>query len=221
MTKGDSLPGCILYTDGGAAGANGNAASACVIEDHLKKKRYLLLGYLAEATNNEAEIFAVLLGLFFVQKLKYESKEKIPLKIVADSEYVLKSAEKYIINWQTNGWKTADKKPVKNKNLWQLYLHLAEKFKLKFEHVYGHQGHEQNEACDLAVQWAKENAEEIFYKEKSVVRAELETGLKNKSWLVFDLRKVIKAIREDSFSPEEENELSKMLDLVFKGKGEK
>ncbi len=218
MTKESSAHGCILYTDGGAAGANGNAASACVIEDHIKKKRYLVLGYLAEATNNEAEIFAVILGLFFLQKIESETKGKIPLKIVADSEYVLKSAEIYIKNWQTNGWKTADKKPVKNKNLWQLYLHLNEKFKLSFEHVYGHRGHEQNEACDLAVQWAKENGQEVFSNGKSVVRVELETGLKNKNWIIFDLRKIIKAIRDNSFSPKEENDFSKMLDLVFNGK---
>lgn len=215
MTKGANL---ILYTDGGASGANGKAGCASIVEDHQKKKRYLLSGFLGDATNNEAEIFALILGLSFIQKFKEKEHETYRLRVVADSEYVIKSASNYIGNWQKNGWKTADKKPVKNKNLWKLYLTLVKDFSLEFEHVYGHTGHEQNEACDLAVQWAKENAEEVFSFNEEIIRTEIETGLKNKKWIVFDLRKTITQIRGEDFIAEEEKELSGLIDKMIKAR---
>ena len=149
----------ILYSDGGGQKGR-DAAGACIIDDSETGERTKLVMYLGEGTNNEAEISAGLLGFAALRK-KYGSKP-VPLKWVSDSEYTLKSATSYIFNWQRNGWKTASKSAVKNQGLWRTYLEVRGKFKIEPEHVKGHSGHPENEACDSASTWAQQNGEDLI-----------------------------------------------------------
>jgi len=74
--------------------------------------------------------------------------------IHTDSQYVQKGITVWIHGWMTNGWKTAAKDPVKNKEYWQELWALQAQLPLKWQWLKGHAGHEQNEACDSLVQEA-------------------------------------------------------------------
>jgi ribonuclease HI len=73
--------------------------------------------------------------------------------VVTDSEYIVNAfTKKWIDNWQARGWRNAQKKPVANRDLWELLLPLVQQHKVKFSWIRGHNGHDENEQCDaLAV----------------------------------------------------------------------
>jgi ribonuclease HI len=75
-------------------------------------------------------------------------KRPITAKVYTDSQYVLKGISEWIHGWKRNGWKTADKKPVKNADLWQTLDQLARQHKLEWIWVKGHSGHPENERAD-------------------------------------------------------------------------
>lgn len=140
-----------LFSDGGAD-RGGHAAAAAII--HVPGDAIVrVVAYLGEATNNEAEIAALLVGLAAIRVLSEDDAPGIDW--FADSEYTLLSATQYIRNWERNGWKTSQKEPVKNQGLWRLYLQISKGLKLKPNHVRGHTGHPENEACDAACNWLK------------------------------------------------------------------
>ena len=95
-----------------------------------------------ETTNNIMEITAVIQGL---KALKHECE----VEIYSDSSYVVNAYDKgWIYNWIKKGWMTADKKPVKNKELWEELYALTSKHKVKFNKVKGHSDNELNNRCD-------------------------------------------------------------------------
>lgn len=107
-------------------------------------------GNKASTTNNEMELQAIIVGL---QKLKPESAPEHVYHIYTDSKYVINCMEKWIFTWMKNGWKTADKKPVKNKALLEELYMLTQLYKPTFHWVKGHANHPLNNRVDeLAVQ---------------------------------------------------------------------
>ena len=129
-----------IYTDGACSGNPGPGGwGAILMLDDYKKE---ILGYNPNTTNNIMEITAVLEA---VKMLKYECE----ITIYSDSAYVVNAfLQGWIYNWQKNNWKTADKKPVKNKELWEeLYSELT-KHKFEFVKVKGHSDNEFNNRCD-------------------------------------------------------------------------
>lgn len=204
----------VIYSDGGSSSGR-SAAGACVVEDLSKHTRNCLAVYLGPATNNEAEIVAALLGFSALRALH---GEETPLRVkwISDSEYLLKSATGYIRNWQRNGWKTADKKPVKNQGLWRTYLALTGKFQIRAEHVRGHTGHPENEACDEASQWARRVADELGGG-IPWVRDELETPIGRDSWTCFDGEELIERLRDEYPSEESLGGLVTMVSKFFSG----
>ena len=129
-----------IYTDGACSGNPGPGGwGAILMMDDYKKE---ISGYSKNTTNNIMEITAVLEA---VKMLKYECE----ITIYSDSAYVVNAfLQGWIYNWQKNNWKTADKKPVKNKELWQeLYAELS-KHKFEFVKVKGHSDNEFNNRCD-------------------------------------------------------------------------
>jgi ribonuclease HI len=147
-----------IFSDGGGERSS-SAAAACIIE--IDAQRLQFVAFLGPATNNEAEIFGGLLA-FSALPLVLKKDVRPALRWVCDSEYVLKSATEYIHNWQRNGWKTAAKKPVKNQAMWRAYSMLSQGMKVTAEHIYGHTGHAENEACDSAATWARANGEQLL-----------------------------------------------------------
>ena len=130
-----------IYTDGACSGNPGPGGwGAILMIDDYKKE---ISGYNENTTNNIMEITAVLEA---VKMLKYECE----ITIYSDSAYVVNAFKQgWIYNWQKNNWKTADKKPVKNQELWkELYSELS-KHKFEFIKVKGHSDNEFNNRCDF------------------------------------------------------------------------
>lgn len=93
-------------------------------------------------TNNRMELMGVIAGLEALS-------EPCEVLVITDSEYVVRAIENdRAIQWRSRGWKTADRKPAKNVDLWQRLLTLCDVHKVRFEWVRGHSGHAENERCD-------------------------------------------------------------------------
>lgn len=107
-----------------------------------KDNKKELSGGVKETTNNIMEITAVIEGL---KTLKFECE----VEIYSDSAYVVNAFNNHWIeNWKKNNWKTANKEPVKNKELWEELYSLTEKHKVTFIKVKGHSDNEYNNRCD-------------------------------------------------------------------------
>ncbi|ACS78245.1 MULTISPECIES: ribonuclease HI [Maridesulfovibrio] len=129
-----------IYTDGSCLGNPGKGGYGAVLlfNEHRKE---LSQGY-KKTTNNRMEMRAVIAALT-------ELKEPCEVTLYTDSQYVKNAfTKKWIDNWQKNGWKTAAKKPVKNKDLWLQFIPLLEKHDVTFRWVKGHAGDPENERCD-------------------------------------------------------------------------
>tara|TARA_B100000427_G_scaffold273192_1_gene240806 strand:- start:11 stop:439 length:429 start_codon:yes stop_codon:yes gene_type:complete len=130
-----------VYTDGACSGNPGIGGWGIVILE-LKKEPIFLNGGDDNTTNNQMELTAA------IQALKYfEEREKITL--FTDSQYVKNGIESWINNWKKNGWKTASKKPVKNKELWVELDLLIAQHNVIWKWVKGHAGNLYNEKADL------------------------------------------------------------------------
>lgn len=181
-----------VYSDGGSiAGEKGS--SACIVDDVARNLRIKFVVHLGSATNNEAEITASLLGLSLLRARV--SPEGKTIRLVADSEYFLKGATQYITSWQKKGWKTASREPVKNQGLWRTFLLLTRNCKLIAEHVRGHAGHPENEACDLACNWIRDHVDELAA--DKMARMPVPDELSEDPWFAFDASGILSALRPD------------------------
>lgn len=137
-----------IYTDGACSGNPGPGGWGTILMYKDVKKE--ISGGEENTTNNKMELTAVIEGL---KMLKFPCE----VKLYTDSAYVANAfLQGWIYNWHKNGWKTADKKDVKNKELWEeLYL-LTRTHKVEFIKVKGHSDNEYNNRCDkLAVEASK------------------------------------------------------------------
>ena len=135
----------ILYTDGACSGNPGPGGYAAIlIYNNIEKE---IVGGQKDTTNNKMEMMAVIKGLEML-------KEPCEVEVYSDSAYVVNSIEKeWIYSWRKNGWKKADKKEVKNIDLWERLLKQLEIHKVNFNKVKGHAQDELNNRCDkLAVE---------------------------------------------------------------------
>ena len=135
-----------LYTDGACSGNPGPGGWAAILvceELGLEKE---LSGGEAETTNNRMELLGAIHGLEAIKK-------PAEVTLHTDSQYLMNAFTKHWVdNWQKNGWKNAQKQPVKNQELWERLIPLVRKFSVRFDWVKGHAGHPMNERCDrLAV----------------------------------------------------------------------
>lgn len=145
-----SLPFVQLFTDGACSGNPGPGGWAFILRHPASGRQVEQSGGAAETTNNRMEMQAVISGL---EMLKHRSE----VELVTDSEYVAKGCQSWLKGWKSRGWKTSDKKPVKNIDLWQRLDELLPLHKVRYTVVRGHAGHPENERCDeLAVAAAAE-----------------------------------------------------------------
>ena len=143
-----SLKSVVLVTDGACLGNPGPGGWAALLRYNGAEK--MLSAGEPDTTNNRMEIMAVMEGLKTLS-------EKVQLRIVTDSKYVMNAfVEGWVDNWQANGWRTASKKPVKNRDLWEELIDLLERHDYEFEWVKGHAGHPDNERVDQAARAAAE-----------------------------------------------------------------
>ena len=130
----------IIYTDGACSGNPGPGGWGAILMYKGAKKE--ISGGMKETTNNIMEITAVVEAL---KCLKVESD----VQVYSDSAYTVNAFNQgWIYNWMKNGWKTANKEPVKNKELWQELYALTKKHKVEFIKVKGHADNEFNNRCD-------------------------------------------------------------------------
>jgi ribonuclease HI len=135
MSKGT----VIIHTDGACSGNPGPGGWGVVMDYNGVRKE--LLGGAADTTNNRMEITAAVEAL---NALKRPCK----VEMHVDSQYVKDGITKWIHGWKRNGWKTADKKPVKNAELWQALDEAIKRHEISWHWVKGHDGHPENERAD-------------------------------------------------------------------------
>ncbi len=130
-----------IYTDGACSGNPGPGGWGAILMYNNNQKE--ISGAEKETTNNIMEITAVLEALKLL-------KEECIVKVYSDSAYVVNAFNQgWIYNWRKNNWKTANKEPVKNKNLWEELYELTQKHKVEFIKVKGHSDNEFNNRCDF------------------------------------------------------------------------
>ena len=129
-----------IYTDGSCIGNPGKGGWAAIIIINDKKTH--ITGSQKNTTNNQMELLAPIKAL---NKIPRGSK----IQIFTDSKYVKSGITEWIHNWKKNGWKTANKQSVKNKELWTELDLLTEKFEIKWSWVKGHSTDKLNNEVDL------------------------------------------------------------------------
>lgn len=128
-----------IYTDGGCRGNPGPGGWGVVLQAGSAEKE--LWGGEANTTNNRMELTAVIRALGALTR-------PASVQIHTDSQYVQKGISQWIHNWKRNGWKTTDKKPVKNADLWQELDRISQQHRITWLWVKGHAGHPGNERAD-------------------------------------------------------------------------
>ena len=129
-----------IYTDGACSGNPGPGGWGAVIFDNDNNQTNIS-GKEKNTTNNRMEILAAIMAL---KKIKSNSQ----ITIYTDSTYVKNGITEWVFNWKKNNWKTASKKPVKNKDLWIKLDKLCEKNKVSWKWVKGHATNKYNNLAD-------------------------------------------------------------------------
>lgn len=138
----------IIYTDGGCSGNPGPGGWGVVVIFNGEARQ--LSGGEKNTTNNRMELTAAINALSIVKNTPDFKNHKIIVNI--DSQYVKNGITVWIKGWKLKGWKTADKKPVKNQDLWIQLDELNSALNVSWNWVKGHAGIEYNEICDQLCQ---------------------------------------------------------------------
>jgi len=138
-TPSTELPNVEAFTDGACKGNPGPGGWGVLLRQGDKERE--LSGGEANTTNNRMELTAAIEALNAL-------KRPCRVRLSTDSRYVMDGLTKWIKGWQRNGWKTADKKPVKNAELWQALLAASARHRIDWQWVKGHAGHPENERAD-------------------------------------------------------------------------
>ena len=128
-----------MYTDGACRGNPGPGGWGVFMRFKGVEKN--LYGGEAQTTNNRMELMAAIQGLEALQR-------ECEVKLTTDSQYVKNGITQWMKNWKARGWKTANKKPVKNQDLWQRLDKAVARHQVEWHWVKGHAGHAENEMAD-------------------------------------------------------------------------
>jgi len=129
----------MLFTDGACSGNPGPGGWGALLRYRGHEKE--LSGGEAGTTNNRMELLAAICGLEAL-------KRPVRVRICTDSQYVMKGITEWLPDWKRRGWKTADRQPVKNVDLWQRLEAALTPHQAEWEWVRGHSGHPENERAD-------------------------------------------------------------------------
>ena len=141
------IPEVEIYTDGACSGNPGPGGWGVLMRYGGHEKT--LSGGEAQTTNNRMELMAAIRAL---EALTRPST----VKLVTDSRYVLDGMTQWLPGWKKRGWRTADRKPVKNMDLWQRLEDCASTHQIEWQWVRGHSGHAENEQVDALARQAVE-----------------------------------------------------------------
>lgn len=154
----------VWYVDGACSGNPGAGGWACVevkinqVHGEPQLDLFQMTGGKAKTTNNEMELTA-----FYQALLESYKKKTEQVTVHSDSAYVVNAIDKgWLMNWYSNGWKTVEGKPVKNRNIWEKVYKLVYRkgMAVRVKKVYGHKGDMLNEYADRLAVYAKEAQKE-------------------------------------------------------------
>jgi len=128
-----------LFVDGACSGNPGPGGWGAILRWRGHEKE--LSGGEAATTNNRMELAAAIAGLNAIKRPAH-------VRVTTDSMYVRDGITKWLHSWKQRGWKTADKKPVKNEDLWRALEEAAQRHEVEWHWVRGHTGHPENERAD-------------------------------------------------------------------------
>lgn len=128
-----------IYTDGACVGNPGPGGWAAVLLWNGHRRE--ISGYEPQTTNNRMELQAAIEALGALKK-------PCVVDLYTDSQYLQNGMRSWLANWKRNQWRTADRRPVKNAELWQALDGLAQTHRVHWHWVRGHSGHPENERCD-------------------------------------------------------------------------
>ena len=134
-----------IFTDGACRGNPGPGGYGCIIR--MRDQENEISGSAKSTTNNIMELTAAVVAL-------KQLKEPCEVTLTSDSQYLVKGMTQWIEGWAKKGWLTAAKQPVKNKDIWLELNKLNRIHKISWKWVRGHQGHAENERCDLLANMA-------------------------------------------------------------------
>jgi ribonuclease HI len=151
----DELTKVQIFTDGACKGNPGPGGWGVIIRSGAREKE--LSGGETPTTNNRMELLAAIRGLESLTR-------PCRVALYTDSIYVRDGITRWVHGWLKNGWRTADRKPVKNAELWQKLIDAAAPHRVEWHWVKGHSGHPENDRADAlataaAIQFAKRRAE--------------------------------------------------------------
>ena len=129
----------LLITDGACIGNPGPGGWACILRYKDRSREYF--GSEAHTTNNRMELTAALMGLRAL-------KEPCEVEITTDSEYLKNGITTWVAGWKRNGWRTKEKKPVINQDLWQALDEANSRHQTRWTWTKGHADHGDNNRCD-------------------------------------------------------------------------
>ena len=138
------MPDLFAYTDGACSGNPGPGGWGVLLlarDGAVVVKEHMLSGGEADTTNNRMELLAAISALEGLSRAS-------AITIVTDSAYVKNGVTTWIHGWKRNGWKTADRKPVKNVDLWQRLEAAQARHQVIWKWIKGHAGHAENERAD-------------------------------------------------------------------------
>jgi ribonuclease HI len=139
--------GIEIFTDGACSGNPGPGGWGAILRYRGHEKE--LSGGEPETTNNRMEMLAAIMAL---EALKRPSD----VDLTTDSTYLRDGVTKWLASWKRRGWKTADKKPVKNRDLWERLERAMAPHQVAWHWIRGHSGHDENERCDALARAAIE-----------------------------------------------------------------
>ena len=138
-----------ISTDGGCRGNPGVGGWGAILQYGNSEKE--LYGYEEDTTNNRMELMAAIKSLESLTR-------SCSVVLTTDSQYVRKGITEWMESWKARGWKTAARKPVKNKDLWQRLDEATKDHQIKWEWIKGHSGHAGNERADALANKAMDEA---------------------------------------------------------------
>lgn len=136
------------FTDGACLGNPGPGGWAALLRSRGKQR--MLAGGAPDTTNNRMELMAAIAALEALSR-------PCRVDLTTDSRYVMQGIEQWVPKWRANGWRTADRKPVKNQDLWLRLSEATARHEVRWHWVRGHNGHVENEQVDEAARLQAEH----------------------------------------------------------------
>jgi ribonuclease HI len=147
--KGDSEKPCVeIFADGACSGNPGVGGYGAILISGERQKE--LSGCDPMTTNNRMEMTAVIKALEALKK-------PCRVRVITDSNYVIRGITSWIFQWRKNNWKNSRKQQVINRDLWERLLEISKLHDIQWKWIKGHDGHAENERCDKLARLAIEN----------------------------------------------------------------